>query len=453
MTRRKAVVVGLGVSGRAVCQLLLRQGFAVIGSDVRERHQFGSELDFLEQSGCQLHLGGHTPEDFSEAEQIIVSPGVPLDLEFLETARSRGVEVIGELDWAWRQAGLPVVAVTGTNGKTTTTSLIGQMFEAAGKRIFLGGNIGTPLSQWLLQKDAAELLILEVSSFQLDSAARFCPEIGVLLNVTADHLDRYRDFSAYAASKFSLFTRQNASQLAILNGDDPLCRARFAEIPGRLLFFSREDPAAHARIENRTLLVNVPGKAPFTVDLQHALLTGRHNEENLMAAALVAVAMDLPVRVICEVIQQARGLAHRVEWVRTWHGIDFYDDSKATNVGAVVKALQNFERPVWVLLGGRDKLGSYGPLVEALVPRAKGALVFGEAATRLQQELGPWFPTVVCEDLEQAFMEAIRQAQPGDVVLLSPACSSFDQYASYAQRGAHFKQLVNQLPARAEECK
>lgn len=442
---RKVVVVGMGSSGRSVCELLLQQGVQVVATDLRTRDHFDGALDSLEAKGCVLRLGAHDRNDFLHADQIVVSPGVPLDLEPLEEAAGKGLEIIGELEWAWRQVDLPVVAVTGTNGKTTTTSLIGEMLKASGKKVFVGGNIGTPLSRWLLTREEAEILVLEVSSFQLDTASQFRPRVGVLLNITEDHLDRYRGFADYASSKFSLFARQEASDVAIINADDPLCVEGCFAMRSRLLQFSRREERAQATLQGRQLKATIPWQAPFTLSLEEAHLQGVHNEENMLAAVLASAVMEATPAAIQEVLRSYRGLAHRVEWVRSWRGIDFYDDSKGTNVGAVIKAVANFDRPVLLLLGGRDKLGSYQPLGEALKAHGKAAFAFGEAAPRIHDELKSWLPTRAFPDLAAAFEETLAQAVAGDVVLLSPACSSFDQYESYAQRGDHFKRLVREL--------
>lgn len=442
----QTLVVGMGISGQSVCELLLRQGVQVIGNDIRSRESFEGSLEALEGKGCLLRLGFHDPEDFVNADRIIVSPGIPLDVEPLRMARDKGIEIIGELDWAWRQVKVPTVAVTGTNGKTTTTSLLGEMFKAAGRRVFVGGNIGTPLSRWLLEGETADLLVLEVSSFQLDTASQFAPDVGVLLNITEDHLDRYEDFEAYVESKLSIFSRQGPAQVAVVNLDDPLCRQRAMKVPGRLLLSGRNDPRAHASIEGRRVRVGIPGKEPFQLSLERCRLKGIHNEENILAAVLAAAALDVSPDVLQQVLDVYRGLPHRVEWVGNWRGVDFYDDSKGTNVGAVVKALENFPGRVLLFLGGRDKLGSYGPLAEVLKHKGKKAFVFGEAAPRLQAALESSVSTQSYPDLGAAFADAMTCAEPGDVVLLSPACSSFDQYTSYAQRGNHFKSLVRGLP-------
>ena len=444
-TSEKTLVVGLGASGRAVCALLRSRGAKVTATDLRSRSEFKDALNSIEQAGCLLRLGSHRLEDFLDADRIIVSPGVPLDIEPLKEARSRGIEIAGELEWSWRQVSLPVIAVTGTNGKTTTTALIGQMLEQAGRHPFVGGNIGTPLSQWILSGDHADTLVLEVSSFQLDTASTFRPDIGVLLNVTEDHLDRYESFKAYTDSKLSIFRRQNSADFAIINGYDPICSKRIDEIPGKVLSFSSSDSTANALVEGRAIKVAVPGKGNCEISLEKTRLPGSHNRENIMAAALGAMCMEVCAGAIQAAVDGFGGFAHRVEWVRNWKGIGFYDDSKGTNVGAVVKAPEGFDRPVMLLLGGRDKLGSYEPLLAPLLARGKAIFAFGEAGPRIYGQLHGKVPAGIYPDLGSAFRDAISRASQGDVVLLSPACASFDQYESYGHRGDHFKKLVAEL--------
>ena len=444
-TSEKTLVVGLGISGRAVCALLGSRGAEVSGADLRCRDEFKGALDSLEEAGCVLSLGPHRIEDFLKADRIIVSPGIPLDIEPLREARRRGIEIVGEMEWSWRQVNLPVIAVTGTNGKTTTTALIGEMLKEAGRSPFVGGNIGTPLSQWLLSGAYADIIILEVSSFQLDTSPTFRPDTGVLLNVTEDHLDRYENFEAYAASKLSIFRRQDRANFAIVNADDPVCLEHIEEIPGQILLFSSSDAAANAFVSGAQIRVAVPGKGKLDISLAKTSLKGAHNRENIMAAALAALSMDVRAEAIQAAVDGFGGFAHRVEWVRNWKGIDFYDDSKGTNVGAVVKALEGFDRPVLLLLGGRDKLGSYEPLIAPLTARGKGIFAFGEAGPRIFDELSGKFPATLSPDLGSAFRDAVRMAAPGDVVLLSPGCASFDQYEGYAQRGNHFKELAAEL--------
>jgi UDP-N-acetylmuramoylalanine--D-glutamate ligase len=441
----KTLVVGLGKSGLAVCALLLTRGAVVTATDLRPRSEFQGALDGIEKAGCSLHLGSHRLEDFLGADRIVVSPGVPLDIEPLEEARRRGIEIVGELEWSCRQISLPVIAVTGTNGKTTTTALIGEILKIGGRRPFVGGNIGTPLSQWILSGEQADVMVLELSSFQLDSASTFRPDVGVLLNITEDHLDRYESFKAYADSKFSLFRRQRNSDFAIINGGDPVCRERIGRAPGKLLTFGGSNPAANAVVENGAVKVSVPGRAQFEISLERTRLPGLHNRENIMAACLAATCMEIGPGPIQAAIEEFGGFPHRLEWVGRWKGIDFYDDSKATNVGAAVKALEGFDRPVLLLLGGRDKLGAYQPLIEPLTARGKMVFAFGEAGPRIYGELSGKVRIGLYSDLASAFQDAVGLASPGDVVLLSPACASFDRYESYAHRGDHFKKLVAEL--------
>ncbi len=445
----KALVVGLGVSGRSVCELMLRRGVKVMGADLRAEGELGGELASLRDMGCRFSLGPHRLDDFLDVDLIVVSPGIPLDIEPLVAARKKGVEIVGELDWAWRQVDRPTLAVTGTNGKTTTTSLIGEVFRRAGRQVFVGGNIGTPLSQWILNGGEAELLVLEVSSFQLDTATHFRPDVGILLNITEDHLDRYDGFEAYADSKLSVFKRQGREGIAIVNGDDAVCASRMAEIGSRVWSYSRRRDDGAAFVRDNHICIRVPQGPSFNLELERVALKGVHNEENIMAAALAAAAFQVDASVIQREIEQYAGLPHRVEWVRTWRGIAFFDDSKATNVGAVEKALENFSAPVWLLLGGRDKLGSYAPLIEPMRAKGKGVIAFGEAAPRIQEALGGYLDTQTVPDLPSALNAVHGRATSGDIVLLSPACSSFDQYSSYAQRGDHFKELVLELPAGA----
>lgn len=454
---KTALVVGLGVSGQAVCELMARQGIRVIATDLRPPQAFADGLERLRELGCRLTLGRHQPRDFLTVDQIVVSPGVASDLQPLVAAARQGIEVIGELEWAWRQVREPVVAISGTNGKTTTTTVVGELLKAAGIRAFVGGNIGTPLSRRLLDCaggadgsvvngcEPVEVLVLEVSSFQLDTAPSFAPRVGVLLNITEDHLDRYQGFSGYIASKASLFRHQGPEDTAVINLDDPCCRQIMNDIPSRVLTFSRLRSDTHATCRAGRMEVRLPQRAPFTLDLGQCPLTGMHNEENLMAAVLCVSALGVNPDAIRRALPQLRPLAHRIEWVGQWGGIDFFDDSKGTNIGAVAKALTHFDRPIVLLVGGRDKGGSYQPLEPLIRRRVKFIACFGQAGPRFFAAMATWAPAVVYPDLEAAFQGAVTAATAGDVVLLSPGCSSFDQYQSYAERGRHFQRLVAAL--------
>ncbi|SMC20952.1 UDP-N-acetylmuramoylalanine--D-glutamate ligase [Desulfacinum hydrothermale DSM 13146] len=447
--RRNLLVVGLGVSGRAACRWGLRQGFRVHGTDASADPALRTALAPLERQGATFSLGGHGPEAFLNADLIVVSPGVPLSLPALEAARTKGAEIIGELEWAWRFCRVPTVAVTGTNGKTTTTELIGAFLKEGGKRAFVGGNLGTPLCDWLAETEgsssqtALDWCVLEVSSFQLDAAPTFAPRIGAVLNVTPDHLDRYPDLDAYTASKFSMFRKGSGErQTAVLNGDDPVCRKWAEKLDAQVLFFSSSLQEAAARVIERRLHLRLPNGLERSFDLDRWALKGVHNLENLMAASLVAALCGVAPEAMQRTIDSFRPSAHRMEWIATVEGVHFINDSKGTNVGAVSKALESCDTPVVLLMGGRAKgtdFRSLGPLCREKV---RCLVAFGEAGPAVAEDLSPFVDTTMAANLDQAFQMALERARPGDTVLLSPGCASFDQYANYAERGEHFRRLV-----------
>lgn len=417
----------------------------------------------LEAEGIGVRLGAHRLEDFQNAQLVVVSPGVPVDTEVFRAVQGRGIPVIGELEWAWRSLKVPTIAVTGTNGKTTTTELVGTLLKAAGFKVFVGGNIGTPLAGWLADHwkelsngtSAASLLdwcVLEVSSFQLDTAPTFAPDIGIILNVTQDHLDRYESFDAYAASKFSLFKRSaGLVQTAVINADDPVCRRWASRISASTLFFSRLDSNAEAFTDGRILSVMDRRGVHRPFRLDRWALRGWHNLENLMAATLAALRCGVDPQTIQEVIDTFRPSPHRMEWLGTVDGVGFINDSKGTNVGAVIKALESCTQPVVLLLGGRSKKTDFRELASLCEEKVRAVVGFGETGPQAAEELSGHVPTVAVKDLEEAFQEAVQRAVSGDVVLLSPACASFDQYANYAARGDHFRALFEQHKKKAAE--
>uniref|UniRef100_A0A831ZVS9 UDP-N-acetylmuramoylalanine--D-glutamate ligase n=1 Tax=Desulfacinum infernum TaxID=35837 RepID=A0A831ZVS9_9BACT len=457
------VVVGLGVSGQAACRWGLRQGYRVLGTDSSRDARVQAVAASLEAEGVSVRLGEHRLEDFAGADLVVVSPGVPLDTKVLAEARRRGIPVIGELEWAWRSLRVPTVAVTGTNGKTTTTELVGALLQRAGLKVFVGGNIGTPLSGWLAEHgqeradgaalDAAlDWCVLEVSSFQLDSAPSFAPDLGIVLNVTQDHLDRYPDFEAYAASKFSMFRKNPAvSQTAVINADDPVCRRWASSLNVPTLFFSRHDASAHAFTDGRTLTAVARDGTGRRFDLSRWALRGTHNLENLMAASLAGLHCGIDPGVIQETIDTFRPSPHRMEWLGSVNGVGFINDSKGTNVGAVMKALESCTQPVVLLLGGRSKKTDFRDLEPLCAQKVRAVVGFGETGAQAAAELSSCVPTVVVNDLEEAFQEAVVRARSGDVVLLSPACASFDQYPNYAARGDHFRALFQRHAEKAAE--
>ncbi|UCG10940.1 MAG: UDP-N-acetylmuramoyl-L-alanine--D-glutamate ligase [Deltaproteobacteria bacterium] len=446
LKKKQILVVGLARTGLAVANFLRQQGASVTLTDCLSETDLGSAVEAARALGCALALGEHPEEVFTKADLIVVSPGVPLNLPPLQAARSIGVPIIGELELASGHLKSPIVAISGTNGKTTTTALVGDMLERSGRSVFVGGNIGNPVLNVLQDKETPEVMVVEVSSFQLDTMWSFHPQIAVLLNISADHLDRYDSFDSYVASKCRLFANQTENDIAIVPADDPSVTTS-CEIRGRLLRFSRTASMAAAHIQGNHLVCRVEQAPDQRYHLGRWQLQGRHNQENLLAAVLAATCTGAVPEAIQQTIQSFKPLPHRLELFHVWRGIRFYNDSKATNVDSVVRSLESFNAPVVLIAGGRDKEGSYAPLAVPIRKRVKLLVLVGEARFRLAKELGQLTHTIVVDTLEAAVPVAVDAAVPGDVVLLSPACSSFDLYENYQARGDHFRSLVTGLTA------
>ncbi|MGD8241265.1 MAG: UDP-N-acetylmuramoyl-L-alanine--D-glutamate ligase [Desulfobacterales bacterium] len=445
---RRVTVAGLGKSGLAVARFCRQQGARVTVTDMAPRDRFATEAGELETLGVTLEFGAHRAATFDQAELVVLSPGVPHTIAPLETARRRGIPVIGEVELASRYIQEPIVAVTGTNGKTTTTELLGHMLRTSGLDVFVGGNIGTPLIDYVAQGRRRDWLVIEVSSFQLDTIVGFRPRIGVLLNISADHLDRYASFEAYAESKMQLFANQTASDTAVLNAVDGYGRAAADRVPGKVLMFNtgpNGGGSGSARIAADHISFQLVDRGRHTIDLSGWRLTGNHNRENAAAAGLAALAAGATPEGLQTAINAFKGLDHRLALVRTLRGVCYYDDSKATNVDAVGRALEGLAKPVVLIMGGRDKGGGYQDLVRPVRRAVRTLIVMGEAAQTITDTLGHLVPTVQAGDMAEAVQLAAARARSGDAVLLSPACASFDMYDSYHQRGEDFCRHVQQL--------
>jgi UDP-N-acetylmuramoylalanine--D-glutamate ligase len=450
LKHKNVLVVGLGRTGLAVAEFLLQNGALTTITDQLAAEDLGPAVDSALALGCSLALGGHPSDIFSTADLIIVSPGVPLDLPQLTAAKSKGVPITGELELASRFLRLPIVAISGTNGKTTTTELVGDMLRRSGKRVFVGGNIGNPLITILKEAAGFDVAVVEVSSFQLDSVETFHPQITVLLNISEDHLDRYDSFADYVTSKCRLFANQTADDSAVVPSRDPLI-GMHCTIRSRQLNFSLTKSSAHAYLEAEKLVSRVIPGPRRRYDLRRWQLTGNHNKQNLLAAVLAATCMGATPEAIQKSIDNFRPLPHRMELIHHWRGIRFYNDSKATNVDSVLRSLESFKAPVILIAGGRDKEGSYAPLNSLVRQRVKVLVLMGEARFRLAKDLGNPSCTVVVDNMAAAVRVALDAAAPGDVVLLSPACSSFDIYDNYQARGDHFRSLVYQLTSEKKQ--
>jgi UDP-N-acetylmuramoylalanine--D-glutamate ligase len=449
---KHVLVVGLARSGLAVARFLKGRGALVTITDQAAETGLGGSLEQARQLGVALELGGHRAESWLAADLIVISPGVPHTLDPLCAARQRGVPVIGEVELAARYIQRPILAVTGTNGKTTTTELLGRMLASSGRRVFVGGNIGNPLIEIVDRDDQLDAIVAEISSFQLDTIDTFKPHVAVLLNITPDHLDRYADLEAYAASKARIFENQTEDDFAVCNGNDPLVQQQCGSIPSqRFSFFNR--PPENGGMGNGAVITPIqvafvlPGSVQGRVDLSRCRLTGPHNRENIAAACLAALAFGADPAGIQKAVDQFQGLDHRMESVATVNGVSFVNDSKATNVDAVVRALECFDSPVILIMGGRNKGYDFSPLDSHIRRRVKRLILYGEAGPEIQAVLGNSAidGSERTKDLSQAVSLAYAQAAAGDTVLLSPACASFDLFGSYAERGESFRRLVKEL--------
>ncbi|MGA9756468.1 MAG: UDP-N-acetylmuramoyl-L-alanine--D-glutamate ligase [Desulfobaccales bacterium] len=448
LLNQKILVVGLARTGVALCRFLVEHGAKVTVTDQADPSALAEARRDIHSLGVTEALGVAQP-DWQGYDAIVLSPGVPPELPWLMAARAAGVPVVGELEVAGPYIRRRLIAVSGTNGKTTTTTLLGELLTASGQKPLVGGNIGTPVVSLLSRQDEADCLVLEVSSFQLDTAPHFHPQAAALLNVTQDHLDRYPGFDAYLASKAGLFRCQEPGDLQVLNADDPAVAA-LGRGESRVYYFSAARPlTTGAWLHHAAIQVRLADSREATFPLEHIRLKGRHNLENIMAALLLALDAGADPGACREVLANFGGLPHRLEWVADRRGVSFYDDSKGTNVGAVACSLAHFDRPVVLIAGGRDKDSDFSLLNDLIRTRVKALVLIGETREHLARVWGGLTPAYLADDMAAAVARAWDLARPGEVVLLSPGCASFDMYKDYVHRGQTFQKQVRELSYEA----
>ncbi|AMV73112.1 UDP-N-acetylmuramoyl-L-alanine--D-glutamate ligase [Desulfuromonas carbonis] len=445
---KEVMVVGAGRTGRSLCDYFLARGARVTLSDRRPASEL-AEAEALRARGVRLDLGGHTTALFTGADLVVVSPGIPLTLPAIAAAISAGVRVVGEVEVAAAELAAPLVAITGTNGKSTTTSVAGAVFSAWGKKTFVGGNLGTPLIE-ATQRQDWDYLVAELSSFQLEAIETFQPRYGLLLNLSADHLDRYADMAAYVAAKLRLFERMTAAEVAILNAADPLVVEAAAAILARKVWFDSTRLLAEGMGYADGELVWRQNGAEVRFPAAELQLKGIHNLENVMAALLPALLEGCPPAVAWQAACDFPGLPHRMVLVRVLDGVTWYNDSKGTNVGSVVKSLAGLSAPVTLIAGGKDKGGDYAPLADLVREKVACLILIGQAAERIAAELGGLTRTLRADSLPAAVRLARQETPAGGSVLLSPACSSFDMFKSYEERGEVFSRAVRGLSEQGE---
>ena len=458
LNRKNILIVGLGISGIAAARFAQKKGASVTVTDMADEKKLGSYAPMAHKLGVNMELGNHNIETFERSDLIVVSPGVPHTILPIKRAIAKGIPVLGELELAARYIREPVIAVSGTNGKTTTATLLGSMLESSGFKVFVGGNIGNPLIDYADKRGTADIVVAEVSSFQLDTIDTFRPHVGVLLNITADHLDRYPDFKSYARSKGRLFENQRQSDIAVLNGSDPIISSVTKDLNARKLLFRHQENSQAKDSENAlisrgnpstpaNITIRMKGHQQISFDLSGTNFPGRHNLENAAAASLAAIAVGGTPEGVQSALKNFKGLPHRIEYIETINHVRFFDDSKATNVDAVIRALETFGEPIILIMGGRDKGGDFRKLLEPVRQHIKKLIVMGEARDNIKSVLED-----ICREgaqtastMEDAVFSAYRAASPGDIVLLSPGCSSFDMYSSYAERGEDFCRAISNL--------
>lgn len=447
---KKATVVGLGIEGIALVPYLVSQGAEVTVSDARMPQALTENLGKIQGLPVRLALGGNRPKDCVDTDVLFVSQGVPLDIPALAAAKERGVPFSSVTKLFMERCPASIVGITGSAGKSTTTSLVGEMFNAAGRKTLVGGNLGTILLDRLDELTPEHWVVLEMSHTQLELTDR-SPHVAAITNISPSHADRYPSFDDYIELKKRIFHYQGPYDWLVLNADDAVTRAMAHQVRARVLWFSLNPDSSQdgAFIEAGSILLRLNGHEHTVLPVSDIRLMGVHNQANVVAACAVAGAAGLPVEAMAQAAREFRGVPHRLEWVRSIDGVDYYDDSIGTTPERVIAGLRSFERPIVLLAGGREKHLPLGHWASEVVRRCTGVVFFGEAGPLLESAVKPvWTEPsklVSVSNLEEAVPAARGLAQPGDIVLLSPACTSFDAYPNFEKRGEHFKQLVNAL--------
>jgi UDP-N-acetylmuramoylalanine--D-glutamate ligase len=451
---KNILIVGLAKTGVSLARFLTKYGAKVTISDHKSKAELAGSLEAAEGMNVQLELGGHTPKTFLQQDMILLSPGVPPHLKIFDYARSQGVKVSGEFEFCAQFVREPIIAITGTNGKTTTAFLINTFLKESGVSTWIGGNYGDPLSEYLMKDERAKVVVAEVSSFMLEHVDKFTPQNVVFTNLAENHLDRYRSMEEYVNAKRKIFLNTNQATTSILNADDNAV-VELARDPavqrGRIFYFSRK-PTLEPQIMNIGGAVTIKDQVRVRTgpeieyySVANTKMKGRHAYENIMAAILAAREHGGKHEAIQRVIDSYRGMPHRLEYVRKVGGVEFYNDSKATNVHAVMRALDAFDENIILIMGGKDTNLNYLPLKERIQKKVKTLILVGEAKERINRDIGDFSETFLIGTFEEAVLISYQKSRIGDTVLLSPGASSFDIFDSYVERGNYFKEIVNKF--------
>lgn len=454
MKDKKVLVFGMARSGIAAAKLLLLRGAEVTVCDAKAEDDFDGALDDLKAAGATLRLNEQHPESLLDGmDAMVVSPGIPVDHPAVARAKALGVEVMGEVEYAYREATGLLLAITGTNGKTTTTALLGEIFKNAGRRTFVVGNIGTPYSGAVPEMKPGDVTVCEISSFMMETSSEFHPSICAVLNISEDHLNRHGTMEKYIALKERIFENCAGDDCVVLNWDDPVTRGMADRVRCRVAWFSSRNPVPFgAFVEDGGIVYGAPGSCKPVCAVGEVYIPGEHNLKNALAATAMAMAAGIPAPVIRHTLRTFKGVEHRIEFVRELDGVRFINDSKGTNVDSTIQAVRAMDRPTVLILGGYDKHADFTPLCEEILkcPIARIVLI-GDTAKQFEQTLekvGYHAWTHAGYDFKKAVEMAFAQANPGGAVLLSPSCASFDMFDDYEARGRIFKDIVNRLESR-----
>ncbi len=451
---KKILVVGLGKTGVSLCHFLTENGAQVTVTDHKSKPELSSQLEMLEGLPIRFELGGHSPKIFLNQDLVILSPGIPSGLKIFEYARSQGIKVTGELEFASQFIKEPIVAVTGTNGKTTAVRLMEAMLKESGVKVWVGGATGTPVVEYLRQPEKAQVVVIEVSSFMLELCDTFTPTNVVFMNMAENHLDRYRSMEDYVSAKRKAFKNTNMATTSILNADDNAV-VELARDPavqrGRIFYFSRK-PALEPQIMNIGGAVNIgqeirvrTGPEIEYYSIANMKMRGKHSIENIMAAILAAREHGAKHDAIQKVMDTFGGLPHRIEYVRKVGGVQFFNDSKGTNVHAVLRSLDAFDDNLILIMGGKDAHSNFEALRNIVKRKVKTLILVGEAKEHINRDLGDFTETYLIGTFEEAVLIAYQKSRIGDIVLLSPGCPSFDMFDSYEERGDYFKEIIRKF--------
>ncbi len=451
---KKILVVGAGRSGMAAALFLRQHGAQVTVSDTRDTDKLTRELPILLDAGIAVETGGHGLLTFQQQDAIVVSPGIALHTPELQQARALGIPMLGELELAAQHLQGSTLAITGSNGKTTTTTLCGEILRASGAPVLVGGNIGVPAIALVEHSQPTGWNVLEVSSFQLETTHSFRPRIAVILNITPDHLDRHGSMGNYIAAKERIFAHQTADDALVLNADDEHTQHAAIRAQSRVFWFSARRPVRQGAFVYQDAIVfraNEHSSAQPILPISEIPLKGTHNVENVLASVCAAMLVGVAPETIRAAVAGFRAVEHRLEFTARVQGVDFYNDSKATNVDATIKAIESFPDGLHLILGGKDKDSDYTVLRPLLTERVRAVYTIGAAAEKIAAQIAGAVAIHACGSLERAVTEAAAQAKPGETVLLAPACASFDQFENYEHRGRVFKECVLALAAQKQE--